>query len=112
MNSAISRPTTGRTTDEPTDPRQVLQTEDWQHAQEQIQQKQNINLFRPQWGSVPIRFSMDALTATEPVVFVLDIKTIPALFHLIYRPRQKSSAETNLISQECMEFLDFLRVAG
>ena len=32
---------------------------------------------------------MNALAATEPVVFVLDIKTIPALFHLTYQPRQK-----------------------
>ena len=36
---------------------------------------------------------MDALTATKPVVFVIDIKTIPALFHLINQPRQKSSME-------------------
>ena len=32
---------------------------------------------------------MDALTATKPGVLVLDIKTIPALFHLTYQPRQK-----------------------
>ena len=32
---------------------------------------------------------MDALTATKPVVFVLDIKTIPALFHLVNQPQQK-----------------------
>ena len=32
---------------------------------------------------------MDALTATKPVVFVLDIKTIPALFHLTNQLRQK-----------------------
>ena len=32
---------------------------------------------------------MDALTATKPVVFVLDIKTIPALYHLTNQPRQK-----------------------
>ena len=32
---------------------------------------------------------MDALTATKPGVFVLDIKTIPALYHLTYQPRQK-----------------------
>ena len=32
---------------------------------------------------------MDALTATEPGVFVLDIKTIPALFHLTNQPRHK-----------------------
>ena len=32
---------------------------------------------------------MDALTATKPVVFVLDIKTIPARFHLLNQPRQK-----------------------
>ena len=32
---------------------------------------------------------MDALTATKAGVFVLDIKTIPALFHLINLPRQK-----------------------
>ena len=31
---------------------------------------------------------MDALTATKAVVFVLDIKTIPALFHLTNHPRQ------------------------
>ena len=31
---------------------------------------------------------MDALTATEPVVFVLDIKTILAL-HITNQPRQK-----------------------
>ena len=31
---------------------------------------------------------MDALTATKAVVFVLDIKTIPALFHLTNQPRQ------------------------
>ena len=33
--------------------------------------------------------AMDALTATEPVVFVIGIKTIPALFHLTNQPRQK-----------------------
>ena len=32
---------------------------------------------------------MDALTATKPCVFVIDIKTIPALFHLTNLPRQK-----------------------
>ena len=32
---------------------------------------------------------MDALAATKPGVFVLDIKTIPALFHLANQPRQK-----------------------
>ena len=32
---------------------------------------------------------MDALTATKPGVFVLDIKTIPALSHLTNQPRQK-----------------------
>ena len=32
---------------------------------------------------------MDALTATESGVFVLDIKTIPAHFHLTNQPRQK-----------------------
>ena len=30
---------------------------------------------------------MDALTATKPGVFVLDIKTIPALLHLTTQPR-------------------------
>ena len=55
---------------------------------------------------------MDALTATKPGIFVIAIKTIPALYHLTNQPRQKLSAETNLISQECMELLDFLRVAG
>ena len=54
---------------------------------------------------------MDALTATEPGVFVIGNKTILAL-HITNQPQQKLSAETNLISQECMEFLDFLRVAG
>ena len=34
---------------------------------------------------------MDALTATEPAVFVLDIKTIPTPFHFTNQPRQKSS---------------------
>ena len=33
---------------------------------------------------------MDALTTTEPLVFVIDIKTIPALSHLTNQPRQKS----------------------
>ena len=32
---------------------------------------------------------MDALTATKPVVLVLDIKTIPAIFHITNKPRQK-----------------------
>ena len=32
---------------------------------------------------------MDALTATKPVVFLIDIKTNPALFHLTNKPRQK-----------------------
>ena len=32
---------------------------------------------------------MDALTATKPGVFVIAIKTIPALFHLVNQPRQK-----------------------
>ena len=30
---------------------------------------------------------MDALTATKPGVFVIDIKTIPALLHLTTQPR-------------------------
>ena len=35
---------------------------------------------------------MDALTTTEPGVFVIDIKTIPALFHLpINRGKIKQS---------------------
>ena len=33
--------------------------------------------------------SMDALTATKATVFVIDIKTIPALLHLTNQPRQK-----------------------
>ena len=36
---------------------------------------------------------MDALTATKATVFVLDIKTIPALYHLTNQPQQKSSTE-------------------
>ena len=32
---------------------------------------------------------MDALTATKTGVFVIDIKTITALLHLISQPRQK-----------------------
>ena len=32
---------------------------------------------------------MDALTATKPCVFVIDIKTFPALFHITNQPRQK-----------------------
>ena len=54
---------------------------------------------------------MDALTAAKQVVFVIKIKTIPAL-HITNQPRQKLSAEANLIPQERMEPLDFLRVAG
>ena len=38
---------------------------------------------------------MYALTATKPGVFVLDIKTNPALYHLTNQPRQKSSTETS-----------------
>ena len=38
---------------------------------------------------------MDALAATKTGVFVIDIKTIPALFHLVNQPRQKSSVKTN-----------------
>ena len=33
--------------------------------------------------------AMDALTATKAVVLILDIKTIPAPFHLTNQPRQK-----------------------
>ena len=32
---------------------------------------------------------MDALTATVAQVFVIDIKTIPAIFHITNKPRQK-----------------------
>ena len=32
---------------------------------------------------------MDALTATKPGVFVIDIKAIPAPYHLTNLPRQK-----------------------
>ena len=53
---------------------------------------------------------MDALTAAKQVVFVIKIKTIPAL-HITNQPRQKSLPDIDLISQERMEFLDFLRVA-
>ena len=35
---------------------------------------------------------MDALTATKPGVFVIDIKTIPAL-HITNQPRQKFKLE-------------------
>ena len=37
---------------------------------------------------------MDALTATKTVVFVLNIKTIPALLHLTNQPRQSVSKES------------------
>ena len=36
---------------------------------------------------------MDALTATKAGVFVIAIKTIPALFHLTNQPRQKFKLE-------------------
>ena len=36
---------------------------------------------------------MDALAATKAAAFVIAIKTIPALYHLTNRPRQKSSIE-------------------
>ena len=39
--------------------------------------------------------AMDALTATEPGVFVINIKTIPARFHLTNQPRQKSSMKVH-----------------
>ena len=42
---------------------------------------------------------MDALAATKPSIFVIAIKTIPALSHLTNQPRQKSSTEINLIPQ-------------
>ena len=51
----------------PTDWRQELQTGDRQHAQEQIQQEQNINLFRPQRGSVPIQFISGGAFVGPPV---------------------------------------------
>ena len=35
---------------------------------------------------------MDALTTTKPGVFVLDIKTIPALLHLTTQPRHSIMA--------------------
>ena len=41
---------------------------------------------------------MDALPATKPGVFILDIKTIPAL-HITNQPRQKSSTEKH--RQDC-----------
>ena len=53
---------------------------------------------------------MDALTATKPGVFVIAIKTIPSFFHLTNQPRQKPLPDINLIPQERMELLDFLRV--
>ena len=55
---------------------------------------------------------MDALTATKAAVFVIDIKTIPALLHPTNQPRQKSLPDIDLIPQERMELLDFLRVSG
>ena len=55
---------------------------------------------------------MDALTATKPGVFILGIKTIPVLFHLTNHPRKNLLPDIDLISQECMEFPDFLRVTG
>ena len=41
---------------------------------------------------------MDALTATKPGVFILDIKTILALFRLANQPRQKSWAFSSMDS--------------
>ena len=35
---------------------------------------------------------MDALAATKATVFVIDIKTIPALFHLTTKPRHSIMA--------------------
>ena len=35
---------------------------------------------------------MDALTATKATVFVIDIKTIPARFHLTNQPRHSIMA--------------------
>ena len=42
---------------------------------------------------IRLKNAVDALTATEPGVFVLDIKTIPALYHLTNQPRQKFKLE-------------------
>ena len=61
---------------------------------------------------IRLKNAVDALTATKPGVFIIDIKTIPALFHLTNRPRQKLLSDLDLIPQERMKLLDFLRVAG
>ena len=41
-------------------------------------------------GRTDKMITMNALTATKTGVFVIDIKTITALLHLIGQPRQKS----------------------
>ena len=59
-----------------------------------VPEEQHANQDKCRGNCIPDKVHpMDALTATEPGVFVLDIKTILAFFHLNNQPRQKSSAE-------------------
>ena len=47
---------------------------------------------------------VDALTATKPGIFVIAIKTIPALYHLTNQPRQKSST-VSCLSQPTYQWI-------
>ena len=43
---------------------------------------------------------MDALAATKAAEFVIAIKTIPAIFHITNKPRQKFKLALSAISAE------------
>ena len=93
-----SRPATGRATAEPTDQTVMYQSvlargarhfapkQGRRSAPEEKHANQN---YRRENGIPDKVHPMDALTATKPGVFVIDIKTIPALYHLTNQPRQK-----------------------
>ena len=58
-----------------------------------VPEEQHANQDKCRGNGIPNKVHpMDALTATKSGVFALDIKTIPALFHITNQPRQKSSA--------------------
>ena len=59
-----------------------------------VPEEQHANQDKCRGNDIPDKVHpMDALTATKATVFILDIKTIPALYHLTNQPQQKSSTE-------------------
>ena len=99
---------TGRTTDEPTDQTVMYQSvlaRGARHSapkqgRRSAPEEQHSDQDKCRENHIPDKVHpMDALTATKPGVFVIEIKPTPAFLHLLNQPRQKSSVKSTKVAR-------------